>query len=204
MKVYDLTMVLEDGLRIYPDSVPFKLTPVSTIAREGYNVNRVEMDEHSGTHVDAPFHFYEKGLSISDIPANMLIGKAVILDLSLRNYRFIEIDDVEEALSDLGINPGRGWYLFLKLKTHEEFKVVSESVARYIVDENLNGIGVDSPSPDEYPYPVHKLLLGNGRLIIENLVIPSELTNTVIDVFVAPLKIRGGTGSPARVLGIKY
>jgi len=68
----------------------------------------------------------------------------------------------------------------------------------------MNGLGVNSPSPDEYPYPIHKLLLGRGRIIIENLVLPSELSNTVLDVVIAPLKIRKGTGSPARVLGLKY
>ncbi|MEB3755746.1 MAG: cyclase family protein [Desulfurococcales archaeon] len=199
-----MTLTLEEGLKIYPDSVPFRLTPISILAVDGYNVNKIEMDEHSGTHVDAPFHFYENGMSIGDIPVSTLLGKAVILDFSAKDSRIIELDEVEGALNDLGVNPRKGWYLFLKLKTEKSFKLVSEGVARYIVENDLNGLGVDSPSPDEYPYPIHKLLLGQGKIIIENLVLPSELDGTVIDVVVAPLKIKGGTGSPARVIGIKY
>ncbi|MCE4605921.1 MAG: cyclase family protein [Desulfurococcales archaeon] len=203
LKVYDLTMALEDGLKIYPDSVPFKLTPVSTIVREGYNVNRVEMDEHSGTHVDAPRHFYENGLSIDRVPVDMLIGRAVIMDFSSIGSRLVGIDDVLEVLRDLHVSPGRGWYLFLKLRGPGGFRLVSEDVAKYIVERGLYGLGVDTPSPDDYPYPVHRVLLGSNRLIIENLVIPAELRNKLVDVIVAPLKIRHGTGAPARVLVVE-
>jgi len=117
LKVYDLTMALEEGLKIYPDNVSFKLTPVSTLAKDGYNVNKIEMDEHTGTHVDAPLHFYENGVSIGDIPACMLLGKAVILDFSAKDSRIVEINEVKEKLTNLNVNPTKGWYLFLKVKT---------------------------------------------------------------------------------------
>jgi len=61
---------------------------------------------------------------------------------------------------------------------------------------------VDSPSPDREPYPVHRVLLGSGVLIVENLVLPGVVRNKLVDVIVAPLKIEGATGSPARVLAL--
>ncbi len=197
MRVVDLSLGLRRGLRVYPDSVPFELVPVSSYERDGFLVNKMVLDEHSGTHVDAPCHFYPGGSCVSDIPVDQLVGRALVLDVS-RGSGEVGVGEVLSLAGELGLSLPRGGYLFLSLGD----RVVSVELARYIVGEGLAGLGVDAPSPDREPYPVHRLLLGSGVLIVENLVLPGVVKNKLIDVTVAPLKIEGATGSPARVLAL--
>ena len=76
MKLIDVSVPLDAGLPTYPNNTPFSLEPVKRLARgDSSNVSTVHMSAHTGTHVDAPRHFFDEGAGTDTLPPEMLIGR---------------------------------------------------------------------------------------------------------------------------------
>ena len=80
LRVVDLSVPLDDRTPVYPGDPPVRLTPVATIARDGYNLLAVHMGSQSGTHCDAPVHFLEDGLTLDQLPLERFVGPGVLVD----------------------------------------------------------------------------------------------------------------------------
>ena len=200
LRVVDLTKPLGPETRVYPGDPPVRVKTISTLDSGGFYNREICMSEHAGTHVDAPAHMVAGGQAIDSIEASRLVAPALILDVSNAcgpiTWREIILSTRRRAAEP----PGQGW--FLVLKTGGGCRSVAVDLAEAMVRLGMQGLGVDAMSPDEEPYPVHRILLSNGLLIIENMDIPSWLDGRTVTLIVAPLKISGGSGAPARVLAI--
>ncbi|MBU2494329.1 MAG: cyclase family protein [Bacteroidetes bacterium] len=196
-----------------------------------YSSNEFSTSEHGGTHLDAPIHFYEGKYSSDEIPLEKLIGSAVVIDVSAkcendRDY-LIGIKDFEEwekengkiaegsiVLLKSGFGkywPDRNKYMGTDERGEEavaklHFPGISEDGAKWLVKERkINAVGIDTPSIDygqsKY-FKSHVVLCGANTPIFENVANLDQLPAKGFKVIALPIKIKGGSGGPARIVAI--
>src|SRR5579859_2640649 len=184
----------------WPNNPPVRFEPLLSIPKgDPANVSRFSMGSHTGTHMDAPHHFIEDGLSIDRIPLDATIGPA----------RLIEIAD-EESVKRAELEqyaPQPGERLLIKTRNSsrcwttdsfvEDFVYVSADAATYLAECGIRSLGVDYLSVGGYFHDgaaTHQALLGANVWIIEGLNL-SEIQPGLYDLIGLPLKIRGGDGA---------
>lgn len=201
----DLSHRLTPQTTIYPGDPPFAMHSVCNIPTDGYTVHAVSLGTHTGTHVDAPFHFFAQGQKLHELSLERFVGRAVVVDvrhLACARGR-IEWRDVRECLdrtrgtiASLGPrSEGKidmvlfwtgwdGWWSEQKYFDHPYF---GKDVTEELVEMGVQLVGVDTLSPDETvlvqdggkekedAFAMHGVLLGRGCLICENLTNLGEL-----------------------------
>jgi len=181
-------------------------------------VNRLELSEHTGTHVDAMNHMARqyRGQSIDTMPLTMFYTEGVCLDLSHKDLReLIEPVDLERALSETGleINPGDTVLLYTDhyrraFGTDDWLNGpgVSTEAARWLGQREIAAFGVETASPGVAGVSnkeVHRICGELGFTHYENMVNLYQLVGRGRFRFIGlPLKIRGGTGSPVRAIAV--
>lgn len=184
--------------------------------------------EHVGTHVDAPIHWItgREGADLGSIGPNQLIGPACVIDKTAEteadNGYLLTVADLEAWEAEHGRIPERAWVLLRtgwgsRAQDQTAFLNVIEDVPRtpgpdveasrwLATARPINGFGTETVGIDagaaaafEPPFPLHNLLLGNGRLGLTQLANLERLPATGALLVVAPLRLVGGTGSPSRV-----
>ena len=191
-ELIDLTHTIIDMLPVYPGDDATRLFHTKKLDRDGYCYHRLETGMHSGTHIDFPMHLVESSKYASDFPLHNFIGKGCILDV--RNLPVIKMKtDYTDKISENSI-------LLLFTGQNEKFgseeyfsntPVIDEEFAFMLIEKKIKILGIDSPSPDRFPFMVHKLLLNNGIPIIENLTnLELLLDKANFEVIAFPLKIR--------------
>ncbi len=193
-------------MEMYPGEAGPQITKVSGLDEgDSYNISRITLGTHTGTHVDPPLHLIRDGAGIDRLPMNTLVGNARVLDLSSIN-RPIEASDIgpleageiillKGSRGDSDISAGRGASCGAYL---------TAACARHLVDTGIKTIGTDAISigaPDE-EYEVHHTLLDAGIVVIEGLEMPDVEAGDYFLVCL-PLKIVKGDGGPARAVLIK-
>src|SRR5215469_14619450 len=206
MKIIDLTQAMANGMPVMEGIEPPEFRDLADVATDGYAMSRYSFVNHTGTHVDAPAHQIAGGANLDEIPLDQLVTDALTIDLSGHEPGAVALADLGEALeqvrsgdlvllrSDNALNWGtdaywRGWCYPDAL------------AARALIDRGVSGIGFDGPSADPVDtedYQLHQLWLGAGKIIIENLASLAGLPARC-RIVVAPLKVRGANGGPARV-----
>jgi arylformamidase len=204
MKLIDVSVPLDASLPTYPNNTPFSLEPVKRIAQGGSsNVSSLHLSAHTGTHVDAPFHFFDDGPGTEALALDMLIGRARVIEVTSR--KGIAAEDL--AALDLSED------LRLLIKTHNsklwgspefhpDYVGVTESGARHLVEHGVKLVGVDYLSVEAYKAPgapAHHLLLGAGVVVIEGLNL-RDVDPGIYELLCLPMRIVGSDGAPARVV----
>src|SRR5215212_7913945 len=84
MKIYDVTLPLSEGMIVYPGDPPIKIERKTTISKNEAtsNVSLYSLGSHSGTHVDPPLHFIENGVSVDNLPLELLMGRARVVEVT--------------------------------------------------------------------------------------------------------------------------
>jgi arylformamidase len=199
----DVSLVLREGMTLWPGDPAFQLSRVSDIdAGDRNTLSEVRMGLHTGTHVDAPAHFIGGGATIETMPPEVLIGPARVIGIN---------DTTAVTAEELSANRARaGERLLLKTRNSEllshpgfdeGFMALTEEAAAFLADLPVRCIGIDylSVGPKGAGTPVHQALLGAGVWIVEGLdlrgVDPGDY-----DMIAAPLRIAGAEASPVRVL----
>ena len=169
-KYIDLSYEIEHQMAVYPGDDELKLYRHRFLNRDYYNDTKLETGMHVGTHIDAPSHLLNKDRFICDYPVEKFIGNGCLLDV--RNEEIIKLKDeyldkVQEG--DIVLLYTGYDEFFGTDKYFENHPIVDEKLAQFFVDRGVKLIGIDMPSPDQYPFKVHHKLLENDILIIENL-----------------------------------
>ena len=196
---------------VYPgDELP-AMQKALTHHKDGVQVIRLSISTHTGTHLDMPKHFFSSGATSDVMDISNFIGKAVLIDCTaVGQHQQIPVGHVmkyENQLlkADFALfytNWDRHWGT---AKYYGRFPVLSAEAVGFLVSTNLKGIGLDFPSIDDFgstEYPNHKLVLGQGMIIIENLTNLGRLVNETFQFAAFPLKIKEGDGSPVRAVAI--
>ena len=204
MKLIDVSVPLDENLPTYPGNTPYSLQAVKRITRgDSSNVSTVHMSAHSGTHVDAPRHFFDKSPGVEGLALEILIGRARVIEITSR--KGIGADDLADIdLSDdirvlFKTSNSRLWGSGAFQK---DYVGVTEAGARYLLDHGIKLVGVDylSVEPFKKPgAPTHHLLLGAGIIVIEGLNL-RDVEPGIYEMFCLPLVLVGADGAPARVV----
>ena len=203
-RIYDVTVPLSDAVPTFPGDPRFQLEPAHRISDgKPYNVGHLSCGVHSGTHVDAPFHFIEGAATVDQLPLEILIGKARVIELSVMHgidRKDLEAYDLRDDLRLLLKTRMSGQ--LGKREFQEDFVYLTEDAARYLVQAGIKLVGIDYLSIEKFgstDFAAHHALLGAGVVVIEGLDL-SQVEEGEYDLICLPLRIVGADGSPARVV----
>ncbi|HEY7034506.1 MAG TPA: cyclase family protein [Thermomicrobiales bacterium] len=225
-RVVDLTHRLTPDFPLFPGVPPMKFDVIATVQTDGWYEAVLTIDEHTGTHVDAPAHFASEGATIEIIPAERLVAPLVVVQIAERAVSdpdtLLNLDDLLAWERRNGqIPPGAfiamdsGWDrraadppTFLNTDTAGvmHYPGFHPDAAAFLVHErDIVGIGVDTLSLDHGPttdFPTHLTVLPAGKYGVEALANLGQLPPSGATIVVGGLTHVGGSGSPARVLAL--
>ena len=210
VRIIDLSMPISERTPVFPGYPPPIVHPWALREREGYFANILMMIEHAGTHVDAPVHFIEKGRPIDQVDLNKFMGPGVVLDFSdLKPKSTITRELLEARISGIEVEERYVVLLYTgyssKAGTPEWFEHpgLGSDAAKLLVEKGIKAVGIDAPSIDHAPFEAHRVLLGAGVPIYENLTNLEKLIGVKRFKFIGlPLKIVGGSASPVRAIAV--
>ena len=214
MKIIDLTLTISQTIPTFPGSPKPQFISWSKIKKDGYNLELLFFSSHTGTHLDAPYHFNENGMKIHEIPLERLISDAVLLKIKKEKNQSIQKSDIikfEKTYSKIQNKSTviffTGWQKNLKKTNYfTENPGLSISAVTYLVSKNTNLVGIDSPSIDSRKnknFPAHKILSQNTILIAENLKNLDKISTQNFKLLVLPLKLKNATGSSVRAIAFQ-
>jgi len=196
-----------------------------------YRSNKFASPEHGGTHIDAPAHFAEKGVTVDEIPVDQLVGPAVLVDVvkkcqADRDYR-VSVEDLtawekqhgeipKHAIVLLRTGFGKYWpdrkqYLGTDERGADavaklHFPGLGGEAAAWLVRERkIHAVGLDTASIDygqSTGFEAHVELMTHGVPALENLANLEQLPPTGLTIVALPMKIKGGSGGPLRAIAI--
>ncbi|HID54364.1 MAG TPA: cyclase family protein [Anaerolineae bacterium] len=204
--IHDLTLPITPSLIVWPGDPPVRITQEADVnAGDDFNLSRLEMSAHTGTHVDAPAHFISGGGGVETLPLDVLIGPALVVEL-------LDVTEITAVtLSTLSIPP-HTQRLLLKTRNsdrwadeetqfHEDFVAITAGGAQWLVDHGIRLVGVDylSVAPYEATTETHVILLQAGIIPLEGLnlrgISPGEYQFICL-----PLLLPGCDGAPCRAV----
>jgi arylformamidase len=205
MDLFDISIPLRPDTIVYPGDAPLRAERTSAIARgDAYNLTRLQLSAHAGTHVDAPLHFIDGAASVTDLALAALIGPAFVVDATT-----VSADIDAAALSRLEIPAGATRLLFKtpnsRLWDRQEFSSdflgVTNDAAATLVSIGVRLVGIDylSLAPASDPAPPHLTLLKAGVIILEGIDLRAVEPGPY-QLICLPLKIEGCEGAPARAV----
>jgi kynurenine formamidase len=225
-RVLDLSYAINDKLVAWPgDEKVFEAKVNASVEKNGYFTRSFWMLEHYGTHLDAPAHFPPGQSTVDQIPAEQLFGPAVVIDVRAESVRDADYHLAAARVEDWEKRHGRipegaivllrtGWasrwpnvqkYRNQDAQGKMHFPGFSVEAVKLLMERKVSGLGCDTLSIDpgaSSDYAVHHLALGAGLYQVENLADMSELPETSAFLIVAPIKLEGGSGGPARVFAL--
>jgi kynurenine formamidase len=224
-RIVDLGHALAATDPSWDGSAAFARRVVATLDKDGYTAGRIEVEEHFGTHFDAPAHFAAGGWTVDAIPIDRLLRPAVVIDVSAKaaqdaDYRVTAADIhafeaahgtiPEGSLALIATGWDRRWPDRAKYMGEvdgiKHFPGLSvEAISLLAKDRRVAGIGIDTGSIDYGPstaFEAHHVSMALNVYHIENAANLVGLPPSGFRVVVAPIKISGGSGGPTRVLAL--
>jgi arylformamidase len=218
----DLSHSLEEGMPVWPTlSRYFKTLWSSIHYGDEATAHQLLMNEHSGTHVDAPAHFlppdHPHHRWVDEVPLEQWIGRACLLGCdALERRSAVSADHVLAWEARHGrIERGDiavfefGWWRKWALRPDDaafltDWPGLGLDCVALLLERGVKAVGVDTLSPDVFDdaaSPVHKALLGDGVVIIENLA-NLDRVPPIFHLMALPLKVKGGSGAPCRAAAL--
>jgi kynurenine formamidase len=211
MKILDLTLTISNKIPTFPGSPQPNFIPWEKIKDDGYNLELLFLSSHTGTHLDAPYHFLEKGSKIHEISLKKLVSNAVLIKSRKKRNETITKTDIQKFEKKHGkiesfssVVFWTGWQRNLQKDNYfTKNPGLSVSAANYLASKKIGLVGIDSPSIDlgtDFKFPVHHIFAKKGMLIVENLANLEKIKSSKFHLVVLPLKLKGATGSPVRAI----
>jgi kynurenine formamidase len=216
VRVIDLSIPIDAATPFYPGDPEPRVSPVASAARPGFNVGRLELGTHSGTHCDAPYHFLETGLRIHELPLERFVGPGVLVDL-------VGIEAREPIGWDLlaphegELEPSAivllftGWASRRHHPTYFDHPYLDGDACARLLSLGVRTVGIDALSLDETPgdgpdrvaFACHEAIARAGGVIVENLTNLGALRGHERPlVSVLPLSVPGADAAPTRAVAL--
>ena len=214
-RAVDLSYNLEPTTPVYPGDLPVEIQVLESTrykrgdGRRTLNNSRISLGNHNGTHLDAPFHFYDEGKTIDQIDLEQCTGRTLLLRLPgigakgqieaahLSGHR-AKLQELRKVVLETGWS--REWG---RPEYFSDHPVLAPSAADFLVECGVRLVGLDVPSVDVPPFPIHLRLLGSGMVILENLTNLAAIQSETFYLAAAPLKITGRDASPVRAIALE-
>ena len=214
MKSIDLTLTISQSIPTFPGTPKSQFILWSTLKKDGYNLELLFLSSHTGTHLDAPYHFVKNGVKIHQIPLDRLLGIGILIKIKKGKNQEITKNDLISFERKNGNIPKYSSVIFhtgWQKNLHDDSYFInnpglSESAAKYLISKKINLIGIDSPSIDlgtNQTFSIHKILAKNNVLIVENLSNLNKISSQQFEFIILPLKLQDATGSPVRAIAIQ-
>ena len=203
-RVIDISVANGPAQHVYPGDPPPRVEQAKAIrAGDVCNVSLLTMGSHTGTHVDAPYHFIDRGARLGDVALERMVGEALVVDL--RGRAAIDAAALESARLGSGdillCRTDNSWR-WEKAEFQRDFVYLTLDAAGLLVERGIRAVGIDYLSIEQFgssDFPVHHRLLGAGVFVIEGLdlraVEPGRYTLVCL-----PLKFPDLDGAPARAV----
>lgn len=212
----DLTHPIHNGMPT--TATPWHpITEVIQLGRhcyEGRESYKVVLGSHTGTHMDSPAHMIENGFPrIDQIPLDILVGPAKMLNIPKGSYGRISVGDLEgcgvnmQAGDRIVVNTG--WYKqWMKQTFYREWPSFEPEAVEWLVEKGIRMVAMDTPSPDNpldtleagKPNPMHFALLSRGVIIVEYMNNLDAVTVTEFELYALPLLMKDLDGFPLRAI----
>ena len=212
MNMIDLTHEIKTGMMSYPGDPDISLTEAMVHETDYCHVDYLQCGSHTGTHIDAPYHFLPDGKRITDFPVSKFVGEGIIADLrAKRAGEAITVDDLEPCEESLK----KGDYLLLQTGWYQKFGTddyldhpyISKEAAEWIVAHGISIVAVDFLNVDSTlheQWDAHPVFLSNDVLIVENINNSLALdADKRYNFSFVPLKLQGSDGSPIRAFAVE-
>lgn len=212
MRVIDLTHAIRSGMMNYPGDPAIVLEEAMTHEKDYCHVDHLDFGSHTGTHIDAPYHFLPDGKRITDFPVSKFVGCGTAIDLRYKKAgEAIEPADLELSLDQ--VLPGdfvvlqTGWYEKFGTEEYLDHPYVSKAAAELLVQKGVSIVAVDFMNVDPTLWELweaHPAFLGNDVLIVENINNSLELeAGKRYRFFFAPIKLQDSDGGPIRAVAME-
>ena len=201
----DISVPLYTGMVHWPDNPAVRIERMLDQARgDAANVSVIELGAHTGTHMDAPRHFYADGAGLDEMPLDAALGPARVIRIEHPQAILpaeLEAHDLQagERVLFRTQNSERCWNTDQFV---EDFVYISAAAAQFLVDRQVRTVGVDYISVGGYVYDgveTHQILLGAGLWLIEGLNL-AAVEPGAYELICLPLRVAGADGAPARAI----
>ena len=209
MKVYDLTIPISEKIPTFAGSPAPHFIKWDSLDSDDYNLEMMFCSTHTGTHIDAPYHFVKSGAKIHQLDPFRFLQNAILIRVragrnqSITKSHILSFEKKHGKIPDgATIIFATGWNDNLSRKDFFSNPGLAESAAKYLASKKANLVGIDSPSIDpgnNTKYTAHHVLLRANVLILENLCNLSKL-KTNFNLVALPLHLKNSTGSPVRAV----
>ena len=207
MKLYDVSLLISEDMPIWPNNPGISMDLTSSITRgDEANVTRLNMGVHTGTHIDAPFHFEPNKATVDQLPLEVLIGPCRVFEMLNINQSIgpdeLENLDLNNHTRILFKTRNSKLWKNSECKFKKDFVYLDPAGAKFLIDQNIKLVGIDYLSIEKYgssDYATHHLLMCNIIVILEGLDV-SKIYPGDYELIALPLKLKGADGSPARVV----
>lgn len=207
MKIIDISLEITPTMPVWPGQETVTLERHQKIEDGAHaNVSYFACSVHTGTHVDAPYHFLPDGSTVEQLPLDVLVGAVQVVQIP---SNVLVIND--EVIDNLKLEPVVERVLFKTTNSefwrrpedsfHQHYIGVDESGSKALVERGIKLVGIDylSVSPFKKSQPTHEVLLGAGVVVIEGLNLLDVSVGKYM-LYCLPLKLKGADGAPARVI----
>jgi arylformamidase len=203
--IYDISVPIASGGVTYPGNPPIEITPQQEIARGGSsNVSHISFGSHTGTHIDAPKHFFDDGVGVDSIALEILMGDAMLVDVGSeamsvgeRELRLHELTGYARVLIKT-----RNSSFIRQREFVRNYTYLAPDGAEYLAELGVKLVGIDYLSIEQFHsghHRTHRTLLERGIVIVEGLDL-SAPPNGPYELRCLPLRLVGLDGAPARAV----
>ena len=210
VRAVDLTHAFANGMPVFPGLPDPAFEPIASVEDDGYAMTSYRMLNHIGTHVDAPAHQIAGGDTLDEIGLERLVTDAVTIDVSHRDpHGPVTLAELEP---DIGRVQAGDIVLFYSNNARNYgtdaywtgWSYPDADAARALIERGVSAVGFDGPSADPVDsttFDLHRVWLGAGRMILENVANLDQLPARA-QIVVAPMKVAAANGAPARIFAL--
>ncbi len=207
MKIIDISIPLSEKTPVWEGDKGISVRRVAKI-EEGsdFNVSRIELGVHAGTHIDVPFHVYKNGDTVDQIPLDTLIGSVQVVEIpdgiSVINKNCLMKLDLQDGIGRILFKTSNSLYWETDpFSFNRDYVAVNSEGAKYLTDMDLRLVGVDYfsvSSFDDLKQP-HLILLNHGIVLLENIDL-RQVVPGIYKLICLPMKIIETDGAPVRAV----
>lgn len=216
MKIVDLSLTIDNECMTCgtPWHQKVQIRQMGKLDEVGRNTHGILMGSHSGTHMDAPLHFYNGAAGIDQADLQKVCGAVTVVDFTDKGEgSAVEYEDVKNlSVAERMLFRFDWWKKWKTSDYYKSFPFFTKEAVQYLIERGMRVMALDTPSPDDGgaiaqkdDSPIHKILLENGVTLIEYLTNTDHLAEGKnYCLFALPLKIKDCDGSPSRVIAVEW
>ncbi|SFE87875.1 cyclase family protein [Alteribacillus iranensis] len=209
-KVIDLSIPVTNDTPVFPGDPKPTIYSAASITDDGYNVSKLEIGSHTGTHVDSPYHIMENGHRMDETPLEQCMGKGFIINATEKKPGTgVTLNEVKDDIEKAG--PGKialfytGWSHYLGTEKYFNHPYITEEVVTALLDKGvrtffIDALNIDPPTGNSFA--CHEAITAKNGIIGENFTNFDQLDVKDPFIIALPLKLAGLDGSPVRAVAL--